>query len=107
MKRRIALRRAMRDRVAIAARCADRRTADERRERRTSGGGDAAHARRQARPDGVWGGGGGGGGGGRDLVELEEGKFAEEFPVAPLRADPGGLRRLHEPVRGRRVHGAA
>jgi hypothetical protein len=34
------------------------------------------------KPDltGVWGGGGGGGGGGRDLVELEEGKFAEEFP---------------------------
>ena len=33
------------------------------------------------KPDltGVWG-GGGGGGGGRDLVELEEGKFAEEFP---------------------------
>jgi hypothetical protein len=33
------------------------------------------------KPDltGVWG-GGGGGGGGRDLVELEAGKFAEEFP---------------------------
>jgi hypothetical protein len=36
------------------------------------------------KPDltGIWaaGAGGGGGGGGRDLVELEEGKFAEEFP---------------------------
>jgi hypothetical protein len=34
------------------------------------------------KPDltGTWTAGGGGGGGGRDLVELEEGKFAEEFP---------------------------
>src|SRR5688572_12596001 len=34
------------------------------------------------KPDlsGAWTAGGGGGGGGRPIVELEEGKFAEEFP---------------------------